>query len=159
MDEPFSALDPLIRRQLQGLFKGLMGNLNKTTLFITHDLEEAVRMGDRIAILRDGQVVQVGTPEEIILQPVDSYVGNFVADISSARVLKARSIVMPLSENAITTADLERLPRVHESDQLESILALAVQNDCDLLVVNSSGDAIGVVTQGRLLKAMARRPQ
>ena len=78
MDEPFSALDPLIRRQLQGEFVALSKKLQKTTVFITHDLDEAVRIGHRIAIMREGKIVQVGTPEEILSHPVDDYVREFV---------------------------------------------------------------------------------
>jgi len=82
MDEPFSALDPLIRRQLQDQFMALSAELNKTTVFITHDLDEAIRIGHRIAIMKDGRIVQVGTPEEIVTQPADDYVRDFVEGIS-----------------------------------------------------------------------------
>jgi glycine betaine/proline transport system ATP-binding protein len=80
MDEPFSALDPLIRRQLQDQFMALSAVMKKTTIFITHDLDEAIRIGDRIAIMKDGQIVQIGRPEEIVMSPVDDYVAQFVAD-------------------------------------------------------------------------------
>ena len=82
MDEPFSALDPLIRLQLQDQFKSLVSQLGKTTLFITHDLDEAIRIGDRIAIMKDGVIVQIGTPEEIAMHPADDYVKKFVQGIS-----------------------------------------------------------------------------
>ena len=78
MDEPFSALDPLIRRQLQDQFLELARVMRKTTVFITHDLDEAIRLGDRIAIMRDGRLVQIGTPEEIVTAPADDYVADFV---------------------------------------------------------------------------------
>ena len=86
MDEPFSALDPLIRRQLQDQFLELAKSMKKTTLFITHDLDEAIRIGNRIAIMKDGRIVQIGTPEEIITAPVDEYVADFVKDIFSFEV-------------------------------------------------------------------------
>ena len=89
MDEPFSALDPLIRRDMQDELIRLQRDLNKTIVFITHDLDEALRLGDRIAILKDGKVVQVGTPVEIITKPADAYVQEFVRDVNRARVLNA----------------------------------------------------------------------
>jgi len=98
MDEPFSALDPLIRRQLQIEFIKLSKKLKKTTVFITHDLDEAVKVGHRIAIMRDGKVIQVGTPEEIVMKPEDDYVADFVKGISRLEVVKANSIMTPLDE-------------------------------------------------------------
>ena len=89
MDEPFSALDPLIRRQLQAEFIKLSKQMKKTTVFITHDLDEAVRVGHRIAIMRDGKVIQIGTPEEIVMKPVDNYVADFVKGISRLKIVQA----------------------------------------------------------------------
>ena len=93
MDEAFSALDPLIRRDMQDELIRLQGELNKTIVFITHDLDEALRLGDRIAILKDGAVVQIGTPVEIITQPADAYVQEFVRDVNRARVLRAGEVM------------------------------------------------------------------
>ncbi|MFZ5817214.1 MAG: quaternary amine ABC transporter ATP-binding protein [Bacillota bacterium] len=93
MDEPFSALDPLIRREMQEELLALQSKLNKTIIFITHDLDEALRLGDRIAILKDGQVVQVGTAEEILTSPADDYVADFTRDVNRSRVLTARSVM------------------------------------------------------------------
>ncbi len=93
MDEPFSGLDPLIRRQMQDELVELQSKLQKTIIFVTHDLHEALKLGDRIAILRNGEVVQVGTPEDIITNPADDYVEDFVQDASPAKVLTARSIM------------------------------------------------------------------
>ena len=98
MDEPFSALDPLIRRQLQDEFMKLAAKMHKTTLFITHDLEEAVRIGDRIAIMKDGVIVQSGTPEQIIMNPANDYVMDFVAGISRINLIRAHSLAKPRSE-------------------------------------------------------------
>ena len=98
MDEPFSALDPLIRRQLQSEFIKLSRQLRKTTVFITHDLDEAVKVGHRIAIMRDGQVIQVGTPEEIIMAPNDGYVADFVKGISRLAIVKAKSIMISVQQ-------------------------------------------------------------
>lgn len=93
MDEPFSGLDPLIRRQMQDELVELQEKLQKTIIFVTHDLHEALKLGDKIAILRDGEVVQVGSPEDIVTNPADDYVQEFVQDASPARVLTASSIM------------------------------------------------------------------
>jgi glycine betaine/proline transport system ATP-binding protein len=95
MDEAFSALDPLIRSQMQDLLMALQARLNKTIVFITHDLDEALRLGDRIAILRDGEVVQVGAPAEILLHPADDYVRTFVKDVNRSRVLTVATVMQP----------------------------------------------------------------
>ena len=93
LDEPFSALDPLIRREMQNEFIRLQGLLKKTIVFITHDFDEAVRLADRIAIMRDGRIIQVGTAEELIVSPADDYVANFTRDAPRARILSARAIM------------------------------------------------------------------
>jgi glycine betaine/L-proline transport ATP binding subunit len=98
MDEPFSALDPLIRRQLQSEFIKLSKKMKKTTVFITHDLDEAVRVGHRIAIMRDGKVIQIGTPEQIVISPADEYVADFVKGISRLKVVQAKSIMQKSEE-------------------------------------------------------------
>ncbi|WP_265444251.1 quaternary amine ABC transporter ATP-binding protein [Flexivirga meconopsidis] len=95
MDEAFSALDPLIRRDMQDQLIELQNQLGKTIVFITHDLNEAMRLGDRIAMMRDGRIVQVGTAEEILTDPANDYVAQFVADVDRTRVLTARSIMEP----------------------------------------------------------------
>jgi glycine betaine/proline transport system ATP-binding protein len=93
MDEPFSGLDPLIRRQMQDELVDLQATLHKTIIFVTHDLHEALKLGDRIAIMRNGEVIQIGTPEEIVAEPADDYVEEFVQDASPARVFSASSIM------------------------------------------------------------------
>ncbi len=96
MDEPFSALDPLIRRDMQDLLATLQSELNRTIVFITHDLNEAMRLGDRICVLKDGRVVQVGTGPEIIDNPADDYVADFVSDVDRSRVLTAEQTMRPV---------------------------------------------------------------
>ncbi|TFH37046.1 MAG: glycine betaine/L-proline ABC transporter ATP-binding protein [Dehalococcoidia bacterium] len=93
LDEPFSGLDPLIRRQMQDELLDLQAELRKTLLFVTHDLHEALKVGDRIAIMRDGEIIQIGTPEEVITNPSDSYVRQFVQDASPTKVLTARTVM------------------------------------------------------------------
>jgi glycine betaine/proline transport system ATP-binding protein len=114
MDEPFSGLDPLIRRQMQNELIKLQSRLHKTIVFITHDLLEALKLGDRIAILRDGAIIQQGTPEQIVMAPVDDYVAEFVKDISKARVMRVEAImhepplVLDASQSPRAAADLMR---------------------------------------------------
>ena len=94
MDEPFSALDPLIRKQMQDEFLSLVKIVNKTILFITHDLDEAIKIGDRIAVMKDGRIAQIGTPEEIIMQPADDYVAEFVGAISRTKRETSRNLMI-----------------------------------------------------------------
>ena len=96
LDEPFSALDPLIRREMQNEFMRLQATLQKTIVFITHDFDEAIRLADRIAIMRDGRIVQSGTAEALILAPADAYVAAFTRDAPRARILSARAVMRPL---------------------------------------------------------------
>ena len=93
MDEPFSALDPLIRRQMQDEFINLMSAVNKTIVFITHDLNEALKLGERVAIMKDGEFVQLGSPEEIVAEPADEYVTEFVRDVPRSKVVPVRNIM------------------------------------------------------------------
>ncbi len=93
MDEPFSGLDPLIRREMQDQLITLQSELHKTIVFITHDLNEALKLGDRIAIMRDGEIVQEGSPEEIVMLPTDDYVVEFVRDVSRAKIIRAKAIM------------------------------------------------------------------
>ena len=93
MDEAFSALDPLIRKDMQDQLLELQSTMQKTILFITHDLDEALRLGDRIAIMKDGVIVQIGTPEEILVNPANAYVERFVEDVDRSKVLTAQHIM------------------------------------------------------------------
>ena len=123
MDEPFSALDPLIRRQLQAEFIKLSKQMKKTTVFITHDLDEAVRVGHRIAIMRDGKVIQIGTPEEIVMKPADSYVADFVKGISRLKIVQAKSIMQPVEKFEKEFGSITKnLESVHENDLLNKLI-------------------------------------
>ncbi|NVK31057.1 MAG: betaine/proline/choline family ABC transporter ATP-binding protein [Gammaproteobacteria bacterium] len=154
MDEPFSALDPLIRRQLQDEFIGLSKVLKKTTIFITHDLDEAVRIGDRIAIMRDGKMVQMGTAEDIVMNPADDYVADFVAGISRLKVVHAHAVMQPLEGYL---ADCTTLPadlnRVGADENLSTLINLAIDNDNPILVADGAKD-IGVITRKDLLRTV-----
>jgi glycine betaine/proline transport system ATP-binding protein len=101
LDEPFSALDPLIRREMQNEFLRLQSVLKKTIVFITHDFDEAVRLADRIAIMRDGRIIQTGTAEELVLAPADTYVADFTRDAPRAKILSARAIMRPPGDDAV----------------------------------------------------------
>jgi len=150
MDEPFSALDPLIRLQLQDQFKALVAQLKKTTLFITHDLDEAIRIGHRIAIMKDGVIVQIGTPEEIVMQPADDYVREFVQGISKLKLVKAHSIMEPLASHQ---GPLDGAPRADHGADLDQLIDLAVNTDHPVVITENGAD-VGVVTKPRLLRGI-----
>ncbi|MEM6619276.1 MAG: betaine/proline/choline family ABC transporter ATP-binding protein [Pseudomonadota bacterium] len=154
MDEPFSALDPLIRRQLQDEFIRLSKILRKTTIFITHDLDEAVRIGDRIAIMRDGAMVQVGTAEDIVMDPADDYVADFVAGISRLKVVHARAVMQPVDQ---FVADRGPLPgdlvRVGDEETLSNLINLAIDDSKPILVAQGGTD-VGVITRADLLRTV-----
>ena len=152
MDEPFSALDPLIRRQLQIEFIKLSKKLKKTTVFITHDLDEAVKVGHRIAIMRDGKVIQVGTPEEIVMKPEDDYVADFVKGISRLEVVKANSIMIPLDQYSKSNGDIpEDAIRMNEGDVLSSLIENSVSSDIPIVITNPAGQDVGVISHKDLL--------
>jgi len=154
MDEPFSALDPLIRRQLQDEFIRLSKILKKTTIFITHDLDEAVRIGNRIAIMRDGKVVQIGTAEDIVMHPADDYVADFVAGISRLKVVRAHAVMQPIAEHITAHGPLSAdAPRVNESENLSTMINLAIDNSSAILVEDGGVD-VGVITRADLLRTV-----
>ena len=155
MDEPFSALDPLIRRQLQSEFIKLSKQMKKTTVFITHDLDEAVRVGHRIAIMRDGEVVQIGTPEEIVVNPSDEYVADFVKGISRLKVVQAKTIMQSLEQYKKNFGEnLSNNEKVHENDILSKLIETSVSKDKPIVVVNDHNTEVGIITQSDLLKAV-----
>ncbi len=155
MDEPFSALDPLIRRQLQSEFIKLSKQMKKTTVFITHDLDEAVRVGHRIAIMRDGEVVQIGTPEEIVVNPSDEYVADFVKGISRLKVVQAKTIMQSIEEYKKTFGDnLSNNEKVNENDILSKLIETSVSEDKPIIVTNNDNLEVGIITQSDLLKAV-----
>ena len=149
MDEPFSALDPLIRLQLQDQFKALVRDLNKSTLFITHDLDEAIRIGHRIAIMKDGVIVQIGTPEEIVTRPADDYVREFVQGISRLKLVRAHTIMEPLRNGAASAEAI----RVDGEQDLDSLIDISVGSDHPL-VVTEAGRDVGVITKTTLLRGI-----
>ena len=156
MDEPFSALDPLIRRQLQDEFIQLAGVLKKTTVFITHDLDEAMRLGDRIAIMKDGRFVQVGTPEDIVMEPVDDYVAEFVKGISKLKLVHAHAVMRPLEAYVAGATDvpLDQCPTARADDDLNTLIDIAGDGRRPVVLVDGDGGRVGVVTMQDLLRGI-----
>ena len=154
MDEPFSALDPLIRRQLQDEFIKLSAMMNKTTVFITHDLDEAVRIGDRIAIMHDGRLVQVGTAEDIVMNPANEYVADFVAGISRLKIVKAHAIMKNIDQHIANVGPIpEGAPVVNEDASLSELIQLAIDSDSPILV-QDEGQHVGVITRPDILQTV-----
>lgn len=156
MDEPFSALDPLIRRQLQDEFRQLVKELGKSAVFITHDLDEAIRIGDRIAIMKDGVIIQEGTAEEIILNPSDDYVREFVSGISKLHLIKAHSVMVSVAEFMALnpTINLAELPEINPDADIDGLIDISLASECVGIVVTDNGVALGVVTPRSLLKGV-----
>ncbi len=155
MDEPFSALDPLIRRQLQNEFMKLSSQMNKTTVFITHDLDEAVRIGDRIAIMRDGRVVQIGTPEDIVMNPADDYVADFVAGISRLKVVRAHAVMQDITAFESAGGALDAAAKTFPEDaDLSQMIEHAIADERPFAVVDASGNRIGVINRADLLRTV-----
>jgi glycine betaine/proline transport system ATP-binding protein len=148
MDEPFSALDPLIRRDMQDLVLRLQRELQKTIVFVTHDLNEAMRLGDRIMVMRDGAVVQLGTAPEILASPADDYVADFVSDVDRSRVVTAETIM----RDPLLTATLDERP-ADVLRRLENVEAVAAY------VVDGGGHVLGVANDERLAVAVRANKQ
>lgn len=156
MDEPFSALDPLIRRQLQQQFLDLAAVMKKTTLFITHDLDEAIRLGNRIAIMKDGVLVQIGTPEEIVTQPADDYVADFVAGISRLHLVYAHSVMRSLDSFKARYPDvcLDETPIADPDVDLDQLIEIFVETDERQIRIMENSGCVGVVTRMGLLRGI-----
>jgi glycine betaine/proline transport system ATP-binding protein len=153
MDEPFSALDPLIRRQMQDEFIKLRDEVKKTFVFITHDLVEALKLGDRIAIMKDGQIVQIGTPHEIVSQPADQYVSEFVKDIPRAKLITAESIME--EPDTVVWGDYDVEVAIKEMVARQTSLAFVTDSHHRLVGVVTMKQAIetargGIMTLGKI---------
>ncbi len=147
-DEPFSALDPLIRRDMQDEVVRLRREVNKTMVFITHDLSEALRLGDRIAIMRDGRFVQVGTPEAVVVEPADEYVENFVRDVP-------RSFVVPVEHVMRDVNGDQFCGSVALGTKVRDIVTLVAQSDLPVQVVDTHGKQVGCVDRVHVLSLIA----
>lgn len=152
LDEPFSALDPLIRRQMQDEFIRIQNNLRKSIVFITHDFHEAMRVADRMMIMRDGRIIQMGTPLDLILSPVDDYVAEFSSDVSRSKVLRVGDAM------ETTAGEMEGFPEVLASAPLESALPKLVRCPSGISVKSDGGDPVGVLTARGVVSALAGTP-
>jgi glycine betaine/proline transport system permease protein len=158
MDEPFSALDPLIRRDMQNELLRLQEQMQKTTIFITHDLAEAVKLGTRIAIMRDGAIIQLGTPEEIVSNPIDDYVAEFTRDVRPSTVLTV-GYVMDQQDNKPVPSDISRPEAEIASEQtVDEALSQQWGTPGQLPVMDESGKLVGVIDRETLLKAAFEQP-
>ncbi|MDG2187809.1 MAG: ATP-binding cassette domain-containing protein [Hyphomicrobiales bacterium] len=149
MDEPFSALDPLIRIEMQEMLINLQKELKKTIIFITHDLDEALKLGDNISILRDGRIIQSGTGQDIILNPRDSYITNFTAQVNRGRVVECGKIMKKIAKKTISEITIEK------NMKLEDVARLMISNDItEIDVTNSKKSYIGSVTLNDVISSM-----
>ncbi len=156
LDEPFSALDPLIRREMQDEFLRLQSMLQKTIVFITHDFDEAIRLADRIAIMKDGAIIQIGTPEDLVVNPATDYVAEFTHDVARAKVLTAGSVMTAFGANGAPTED-SFAGRVPVGERIEVLAAEVVAADQPFLVVDESGAARGLLTREAVLRVLVGR--
>jgi glycine betaine/proline transport system ATP-binding protein len=150
-DEPFSALDPLIRREMQDELIRLQTVMNKTIMFITHDFAEALKLGDRIVIMKDGEFVQEGTPEELVLNPKTDYVRAFTKDAPRSRVIAARSIMLPYPKGVTPDPDQRA---VQADSKLQDIIPLVAATDGPVPVMDVFERVVGYIDRGILVKAL-----
>ena len=154
MDEAFSALDPLIRSDMQKQLIDLQSELKKTIVFITHDLDESLRLGDHIGILNHGKLVQVGTPVDIIMNPADDYVKAFVKDVNRTKVIKAKTIMK--SKENVNGIDKNNLVTVKEDQFIEEFLPQVVCTNANCEVIDKSGKVKGYITNKELQKTLTK---
>ena len=151
LDEPFSALDPLIRKEMQDEFLRLQNLLHKTIIFITHDFDEAIKLADRIAIMKDGLIIQVGTPEQLVINPATNYVKEFTNDILRSKVLTASSIMEKISNKT------NNYIKINEKSVVENFAADLIDNNKNALVVNDENKEVGVVTKEKVIDILINR--
>jgi len=146
MDEAFSALDPLIRMDMQGVLLDIQEELHKTVVFITHDLDEALRLGDQIAILRDGEIIQKGTGQDIVLNPADDYISEFVKEVNRGRVIIADTIMKPGVKGDVT---------IKSGSLLEDVARRLTESGAsELTVVDEAGKPLGQLSLHETIRAM-----
>jgi glycine betaine/proline transport system ATP-binding protein len=148
LDEPFSALDPLIRREMQNEFMRLQSGLHKTIVFITHDFDEAIRLADRIAIMRDGRIVQIGTPEELVLSPADDYVAEFTREAPRAKILSARTIARASRNGEVVTGSIPA------DSKVERFAREVEDSNGALAVHDADGKLVGVVDRAAVISVL-----
>ncbi|MDB5523004.1 MAG: glycine betaine/L-proline transporter, ATPase subunit [Rhizobium sp.] len=148
LDEPFSALDPLIRREMQDELMRLQAVLNKTIVFITHDFDEAIRLADRVAIMKDGEIIQIGTPEELVMHPATDYVAEFTRDVQRAKVVSAHRLMRKVSTS-------EHGGKVTPEARIASFSQAIVSSGKPFAVVDNSGQVLGEVTPNAVIDLLA----
>ena len=156
MDEAFSALDPLIRSDMQKQLIDLQSELKKTIVFITHDLDESLRLGDHIGILNGGRLVQVGTPEQIIMNPADDYVEAFVKDVNRAKVLRAKTVMVKPDQFDTSKIKLSEAFKVNEASYIEDFLPKVLAERPIIVVVDNKGDTKGYITEKELAISLSK---
>jgi len=154
-DEPFSALDPLIRRDMQDEVIRLRREVNKTMVFITHDLSEALRLGDRIAIMRDGRFVQVGTPAEVVGAPADDYVANFVRDVPRSHVVSVGSVMTPAVGSETDLGADGWAGTVAADTKVRDVVGLVAATDRPVRIVDAEGATVGSIDRVAVLTVIA----
>lgn len=153
LDEPFSALDPLIRREMQDEFMRLQSVLQKTIVFITHDFDEAIRLADRIAIMKDGAIVQAGTPEDIVLNPATAYVAEFTRNVSKSKVIRAASAMRAAGAQRSRPSGNATVKARATIAETASLFAPGTES---LDVVDTEGKVVGVLERGDVVDLMMR---
>ena len=151
LDEPFSALDPLIRKEMQNEFLRIQNLLHKTIIFITHDFDEAIKLADRIAIMKDGLIIQIGTPEELVINPATSYVKEFTNDILRSKVLTASSIMEKINNKTNSYI------KINEKSVVESFAADLIDNNTNALVMNDANKEVGIITKEKVIDILINR--
>jgi glycine betaine/proline transport system ATP-binding protein len=151
LDEPFSALDPLIRREMQDEFLRLQNVLRKTIVFITHDFDEAIRLADRIAIMQDGEIIQIGTPEDLVARPATDYVADFTRDVQRAKVISAGALMRACASDAVYET------HVRVGDRAASFAAAIVASAQPFGVVDAAGTLIGEIQRDDVIDLLAGR--
>jgi len=154
MDEAFSALDPIIRSDMQKQLIDLQAELKKTIVFISHDLDESLKLGDHIGILNHGRIVQIGSPIDIIMNPADDYVAAFVKDVNRAKVIKAKIIMIP--RNKFNGGKVSNTIKVNEDSFLDEFLPQVCLTPATVEVVDKSGNIKGYITDKELSKALTK---
>ncbi len=150
LDEPFSALDPLIRKEMQDEFLRLQGVLNKTILFITHDFDEALRLADRIAIMKDGIIEQLDTPANIVLNPATEYVRKFTEEVPREKVLKIESVMDPIVDRSEELSDL----KVSKDAMIETVAEVVLSEQKPVAVVDANNEVVGTVHSSKVIHVL-----
>ena len=154
-DEPFSALDPLIRREMQDELLDIQKKLQRTMVFITHDFLEAIKMGDHIAIMKDGEISQVGTPEEIVANPVDQYVKDFCEDVPKYKVLSAGKVMRKECSEESKNLFLDKTKCIDENAKIETLIDQICEDDTAYPIINTnSGELVGEIDRTIVMKSM-----